>query len=648
MTFNSKISALLITALLGCSAVPPLRAAEQEQDLIATLKSDAPRADKAVVCKKLAVYGSKDAVPALAPLLLDPELTSWARTALEAIPDPAASAALREALTKANGRVLIGIINSLGVKRDTQAISGLTEKLRGTDTDVAAAAAEALGNIGGDQVAAALTQALTDQRALVRSSAAYGSVVCAEQYLKDGNATAAVSLYDKVRQANLPKQRVLEATRGAILARKSDGIPLLLEQLRSPDMGLFGVGVRTARELPGRDVTQALAKELDQAGADRQVPILLALSDRGDAAVLPKLLQVAENSSKNTRLTALGLLDRFQDLACVPVLLNGATDSDPEIARVGKTGLQRLGGKEVDADLLARLRLAEGKTRQVLIELAGQRRIASAVPLVMRGTEDSNPAIRRASLEAIGSLGTEQQAGEIIRLLSATQNPDEREDIERALSGICRRSGAKSLPEVLPLAQSGNATQRKVGLRALSSIGGPDALGVIQKAVSDSDVAVQDEAVNLLSTWPNTWPEDGGVAEPLLTLAKTGKKPSYRVQALRGYLQYLEENKKLSNPDKVTKIKELLPSVQSAEEKQQVISVLGTLPVPASLSVLSDMAEDNSVSEEAYISMLKVATDRKMRDTSKDLRKQSLEAVAQNAKDDATKQKAASELKKLQ
>ena len=101
----------------------------------------------------LAVYGTKDAVPALAPLLLDKELSSWARIALEAIPDPAADEALRTALGKAQGRLLVGVINSIGVRRDAQAVSGLVAKLKDADADVASAAAVALGHIGGDQAA---------------------------------------------------------------------------------------------------------------------------------------------------------------------------------------------------------------------------------------------------------------------------------------------------------------------------------------------------------------------------------------------------------------------------------------------------------------------------------------------------------------
>jgi len=39
--------------------------AEKQRQLIAILKSDAKPAEKAVACKRLAVYGTKDAVPAL-------------------------------------------------------------------------------------------------------------------------------------------------------------------------------------------------------------------------------------------------------------------------------------------------------------------------------------------------------------------------------------------------------------------------------------------------------------------------------------------------------------------------------------------------------------------------------------------------------
>src|SRR6059058_3964291 len=93
-------------------------AAEKERELIAVLNSTAPPGDKAIACKQLVVYGTDAAVPTLAKLLPDKELSSWARIALEAIPGPAADAALRDAMGKLQNRLLVGTINSIAYRRD--------------------------------------------------------------------------------------------------------------------------------------------------------------------------------------------------------------------------------------------------------------------------------------------------------------------------------------------------------------------------------------------------------------------------------------------------------------------------------------------------------------------------------------------------
>ena len=64
---------------------------------------------------------------------------------------------------------------------------------------------------------------------------------CAEGYLAGGKTAQAKRLYDAVCLADVPKQRVLDATRGAILARGSAGVSFLIEQLRSADKGRLGI-----------------------------------------------------------------------------------------------------------------------------------------------------------------------------------------------------------------------------------------------------------------------------------------------------------------------------------------------------------------------------------------------------------------------
>ncbi len=155
------------------------------------------------------------------------------RTAIEAIPGDEADEALRAAADSLDGRLLVGMINSIGVRRDTGAVDALIKRLQDTDANVASAAAVALGRIGNPAAATALRQSLAAAPAQVRSAIAEGCVLCAERLHADGNAAEAIAIYDEVRNADLPEQRIIEATRGAILARNQEGIPLLLEQLRS-------------------------------------------------------------------------------------------------------------------------------------------------------------------------------------------------------------------------------------------------------------------------------------------------------------------------------------------------------------------------------------------------------------------------------
>lgn len=108
---------------------------------------DASVFDKAKACQRLAVVGDKSAVPALAALLEHPKLSHYARFGLEPIPDPSADQALREALDKVEGDLLVGVINSIGRRKDPKALEPLAELMREGKDDVAEAAAAALGRI---------------------------------------------------------------------------------------------------------------------------------------------------------------------------------------------------------------------------------------------------------------------------------------------------------------------------------------------------------------------------------------------------------------------------------------------------------------------------------------------------------------------
>ena len=417
---------LIVSALAAAQSV---FAQSPEAQLIALLKSDAPQQKKGEACIDLAKLGTKEAVAPLAALLGDAKLAHMARYGLETIPDPAVDEALRAALGRLEGKLLVGVIQSVGVRRDASAVEPLTKVLAGTDAEAAAAAAAALGKIGTPPAVAALKQALGKVPA-----AAEGLLRCAEEA---PSAAQSVALYDALRVAQVPPQVTAAATRGAILARGKAGIPLLTEQLRSEDAVQFGAALRTAIELPGAEATQAIAEELGRLPPARQGRVCDVLGQRGDAVAVPLLIALARTGAADARLAAVRALARLGDTFAVPVLAGLVCTDDEVLAKAALAALAGFPGQKADSAIIALADKPDAKLRGIGVDLIGRRRIASAVPVLLRLAADEDQAVSAASLKAAGEMAGEKDIPALLAILLKTPATDAAAD---ALSAVCARA----------------------------------------------------------------------------------------------------------------------------------------------------------------------------------------------------------------
>ncbi|MBN2476353.1 MAG: HEAT repeat domain-containing protein [Pirellulales bacterium] len=189
-----------------------------EAKLVAVLKSDAPQAAKDFVCRKLSLIGSAASVPALAALLPDEKLSHMGRYALERMPCDEAVAAMRDGMGKVKGLVKVGVINSLGVRRDAASTAALVGLLEDSDPQIAGAAAAALGAIGSPDAAKALGAYQAKAPKELKLAAADAYLACAERLLADGKANEAKMIYMTLAKPDQPKHVRLAATRGLLAA----------------------------------------------------------------------------------------------------------------------------------------------------------------------------------------------------------------------------------------------------------------------------------------------------------------------------------------------------------------------------------------------------------------------------------------------
>ena len=576
---------LVASAAAACLQDSPDPSSEKENELLAVLRSDAPAAEKAITCKKLAIHGSSAAIADLAKLLPDPQLSSWARIAIEAIPGSESDDALLNAAGTLEGKLLVGMINSIGVRRSATAVDLLTKRLQDKDAEVASAAAAALGRIGNAAATQSLRAALVTAPVDVRSAVAEGCVLCAERLYATGQSAAAVALYDEIRSADVPQQRVIEATRGAILARNQEGIALLMELFRSPDKKMFQLALGTAREIPGNQIDKNLATEVAQATPQRAALIIQAMADRPKTVDLAAMLNFAADGkvAQPVRLSAIAALGRVGDGSCLKALLEIALDDNAELAQAAQTTLAELKGDEVNSQIVALLPKATDRTYSLLIDIVGQRRI-EATDVLLAALDHPDRSVRSSALAALGETVALENLSVLVSQVITPKHAEDAPAAQQALKAASirmpdREACASELASAL--ARSPAATKSLL-LEILAEVGGTKSLATIGAAAKSDIPELQDTASRLLGKW------NGLEAAPvLLDLASTAPAEKYQIRALRGYIGLI---RKFAMPERerIAMCQKAFNTARRSAEQELVLDVLQLRPSKGGLKLAID------------------------------------------------------------
>ncbi len=600
----------MLAAAVACSCAatsfassPQPSTADQEQKLIAVLKSDAPQKEKADACRELARIGTKDAVAPLAALLADEKLSHMARYGLETIPDSSVDKVLREALTKLRGRPLVGVIGSLGVRRDSGAVKALTGFLHDSDNDVAQAAARSLGSIGTKAAAKALLDALPNVSAANQLAFCEGLLRYAESAAAKGDRKDAMAIYDRLRQLQAPHQVRTAALRGAILTRQEDGLPMLAQALHGNDYSLACAAARTAQEMPGTPVTRLLAGELAGLPADRQVLVIQTLAKRGDDTALPALSAAARKGETPVRLAAIRALAEIGKPAALPTLLELLGDADPGIAQAAQESLASLPGKEVDSAVLTMLSDGAEARRITALDLIVRRRMTSAIPALNAAAGGSDVKMRVAAVNKLGELAGPAELPPMLDLLGKAKSPEDLEATEQALSALSLKAvPPDSCVSQLEARMTDSPPAQKCALvRVLGSVGGTSALRAVRNAVNDPNVEVHAAAIRVLGGWSSA-----DAATDLLELAKAATSPTDKMICLRGYLA-LAGHPDLPADQRLAMCRQAATLVQKDDEKKLWLAAVSGMSTIEAIDLIKPYLDDAAVKEEASTGVVDIS-----------------------------------------
>jgi HEAT repeat protein len=605
---KSRIHLVMIVTLLLAFVVPTLAQTVapkgDEAKLIAVLKSaDASRQDKIGACRQLAIVGGKDSIAPLAALLGSEELSHNARYALEPNPDPAVDEALRDALGKVKGGPLVGVIGSIGVRRDAKAVGALAKLLSDSDVVVARAAARAMGKIGTVEAVSALQAALPKASADTKLDICEGLFRCAESLAASDQKEQAVAIYDELLKLDAAHQVRAGALRGAILTRDRGGPRLLREHLQSKDYILFSAAVQASQDLPGDRVTKALADGMKDLPADNQILIIQALGRRGDKAAVPALLDAARSGEKPVRIAAIQAVTEMGDASAVPVFLQLLDDSDREIAQAAQSSLATLPGREADAAVTEMFKSGSPDKQRMALDLMSRRRIKDSMPALLQAARGADPKTRPDAIKMIGDLGGADQLPALFELLDTAQSPQDMTAAEQAISTACTKAQdpqAQADKLAARLSQAKPAQQAAL-LRVLAAIGGPNSLKAVRTLIDSNNAEVRSAAIRALGSW-----RTADAAPDLLALARKTNNPAEKTLFLRSYLN-LAARGDMAVEQRLDMCKQAASLVQRDEEKRLLLGTLGNIESPDAMGLILPYLSDANIRQEAGMAAVTLA-----------------------------------------
>lgn len=616
-----SINPILIVALLSAcvvtasaQTVPP---SSEEDKLIAVLRSDdASHKDKVDACRGLALIGTKKSVAPLAALLGNEQLSHMARYALEPIPDPAVDVAFRDALGTLKGKPLVGVIGSVGVRRDAQAVQALQRILMQNQAgpEAMGAAVRALGMIGTAEAGEVLKVSLHHAPPEGMLDVYEGLFRCAETLAAEGDKATSIDIYDTILARDAAHQVRAGALRGAILTRgikegvprragetarqyierMDDGVSLLLKYLQSDDYVMFSAAAQTALEMPGRNVTRALMSVLKELPADNQILVLWTLGKRADTGALPAVFALAKDGPKQVRMEAIRVMPQFQDGDAVPDLVKLMKDPDEDIAATAQESLAAIPGRRADSAVVAMLASDQASERLTALDLMGRRRMTSSVPAILKAASDPDAEVRPAAFRKVGELGGPAEVPALLDRLMQLKDPRDLAAAERALIAVCGKSDdARSYTSRLTGLLSGAGTaQQSALLRVLAAIGGNQALEAVRKAAEDSNTTVREAAIRVLCGWSTA-----DAAPDLLKLAQA-PGGAHKTAALRGYITLIRDES-LSTAQKLAMCRQADALIERNDDKKLLLGALGTVASVDALSMAMASLDDPATKNEA-------------------------------------------------
>ncbi|MHC4527432.1 MAG: HEAT repeat domain-containing protein [Planctomycetota bacterium] len=599
---NNDVLNFLYESAVRSQSEPDLRE-KLNKGLASVLESDAAYDAKQFACRQLALTATAEHIPVLAKHLKDEKMSHMVLYVLTHIDSPEVDKTLLANLDEATGRAKLGIINMLGNRQCSAAVTALGKLVVSDNQQFAVEAVKALGRIGTESARGILQKALADSEHPAKDVLPEACLECADRFLEKHQNAPAAELYKAVFSSACPAHVRAAALKGLSEALGEKAGPFVAQSLKSDNKHIYGMAVVIIRSTPEKKTAETMVAELTDLRPAIQVMLINSLAARSDGAGVTIIKDACQSDSVEVRATALRALGKVGDESSISLLAKHASEGvgDEQIAAL--ESLASLPDENVNAAIIDKLSSSDNAGKAVICRVLLQRNAVEAAPALVKAVRIDDPSVRAEALKALHGLAGQHEIPAMVDLIFIVE-PTQADQVGKALAAVARRNAVHQQCTENILSKLNNARNEKQRVALLTTLGGLGnelALPVLRQSLQDNSSGIRYAAIKALSAWP-----DAAAAADLLKVVRSTDNPTHSVLALRGYIDLID-TAALPADNKLEHYQQTMELASQDAEKKKVLSVLADINMPEAFEMAMLHLDNPSLRNEAALAACAIA-----------------------------------------
>lgn len=511
----------------------------------------ADRETKAFIIRQLAIAGQDEAVPALAVLLNNEELSGPAARALASIGTTQALDALVKALNDgtATGKPRRDMILAIGEKQAPGAETALLKLVAAADEDTRKDIMYLLGRVGSTQSIGTLSgaAALANYR-MEKTGANEAYIALLTRLATPGNkevAKAVGNLLKAATKAGATQTRI--AALEILFSTQEQPAKMVLTAMKDPDKEFRNAALNFASAYANEamyiDLVKVMAKatpavKVDilnwlrrEAACPDKKTILQNLEIRFDLPARNLFLDQLKSEDFAVKQAAAWLLVRMGDTNNIPALAGLLTSSDQQVILLAQDALAAFPG-DIAPTVAKVIPAAPDVGKIAALELLAMRKASANINSVFEQTRSVSPEVSLAAHLALKDVAAEREFTQLCGMLE-TSTPATAPMIQQGVITALSTMPAGQQVQLINrrMIQAGDSKKHLYYI-VLAATGQPEALTQIVKELHSSTGATRDAAFEALLAWQG--PKAAG---ELYTVCLDNSLGSYFDRAIDRYIE---------------------------------------------------------------------------------------------------------------